>query len=88
MSPSATNGGMLRPMLMGLQKRPGLLCLEKEMLTIILAATAWEMQDQGRNVSQETAWEPQGHPLKKNHLLPSARSPPTASFSQQVNRPQ
>lgn len=49
---------------MGLQKRPGLLCLEKEMLTIVLAATAWEMQDQGRNVSQETAWEPQGHPLK------------------------
>lgn len=61
-SPSGTNGGTLRPMLMGL--RPGLLCLEKEMLTIVLAAMAWEMQDQGGNDSQETAWEPQGHPLK------------------------
>ena len=59
MSPSGTDAGALRLMLMGLQWCPGLPCLEKEMLPATLAATAWEMQDQRGDESQETS--PRSH---------------------------
>lgn len=45
-------GGALRLMLVGLEQQPDLPCLEKEKLPAVLAATAWEIRDQGGDDSQ------------------------------------